>query len=167
MTVTPWSPMQPTYPGTQFLSLDVEAALQTLLTAQLPGVNVDSIGEKDLNDDDQLVFDPPCVRTRHGGTDYKSVESQELTYNAAHIMEVWCCAEDLRSKEAQRAATEALLATVLAIVAGARLLLSDGTHKSEPIRLVGVTDVYQETVGSCYILAIAVPGIAQFPGTNA
>jgi hypothetical protein len=159
--------MQPPYPGAEFLSLDVEAALQAVLAAQLVGVNVGSIGEKDLNADGQLVFVPPVVRTRHGGTDYKSVESQQLTYNAEHIMEIWCCDKDLRSKEAQRAATEALLATVLALVAGARLVLSDGVTESEPIRLMGVTDIYAEGRGSIYVLAVAVPGVAQFPGTNA
>ena len=132
----------------------------------LTGVDVGSIGDNEIDDNDQLVFDPPCVRTRHAGTQYAGgLDNQQLNYNASHIFEVWCVAENLRSKEEQRGDTETLLGTVIQQLAGARLVLTDGSE-SEPIRLVDVRDFPQDLVGLIYILRVAVPGIAQFPRTN-
>ena len=138
----------------------------TLLTQQLPDVDCDSIGDKDIDDNDQLVFKPPCVRTRYAGTDYVSLkDNQQLSYEARHQLEIWCADEDLQAKVKQREKAKALVGSVLGIMAGARLALPDGS-RSDPIQLLAVATMPQDIVGMVYIAMVAVPGIAQFPGTN-
>lgn len=144
----------------------IESALQALLTGQLTDVNVGSIGELDIDDADQLVCDPPMVRTFYVGTsDVVMHDNQALNYDANHVLQIWCAAEDLHSKEAGREATKLLVAQVMPIVIGARLALSDGS-KSEPVRWLGISGVPDDTLGRIYVITVGVPGIAQFPGTN-
>lgn len=150
----------------QFLPADAEDAINALLATQIAGLNVGSIGEKDINADGQLVFQTPAARTRYPGSQYAMTENQAQVYNCEHAIEIWCAASNLRSKAAQREDTKALVAKVLPVLAGARLALSDG-GKSEPVRIVGIEGVEQDIVGMVYVLTVSVPGIAQFPGTNA
>lgn len=150
-----------------FLPSTAEAAVGALLGSQLDGVDTKSIGGKDVNEEGQLVFRPPCARTRYAGSQFAGTnDNQALTYNCDHIVEIFCVAANLRSKEAQREDTKALADQVLQQLAGARLKLDDGS-KSEPVRLIDVKGIPEDACGTVYIVSVAVPGIAQFDGLNA
>jgi hypothetical protein len=151
----------------QFLPADAEDAVSALLVANLPTLNVGSIAEADINADGQLVFRTPCARTRYAGTQYASLQdNRALNYDCEHMIEVWCAASNLRSKQAQREDTKTLVELVLPQLAGARLAFSDDST-SEPVRSADIHGVEQDIVGTVYIITVAVPGIAQFPGTYA
>jgi hypothetical protein len=155
---------------TPFLPDDVEQALSSLLKANFDGVDTSAIGDAELDDDDQLVLQMPCARPRYVETSYgNGSDITETTYdNTSHLYEIWCAAENLVSKEAQRSSSKVVAGRVAKLLAGAILVLSDG-GKSCPIRLQGVSPVPGDVVGMIYLVRIAVPGIAQFPGgsTNA
>jgi hypothetical protein len=152
-----------------FLPEDAEKGIAALLAGlQLSDgepVNVGSIGQLTLDDNDQLVFDPPMARTYYAGSPvYRSDENQALAYqDVRHIVEVWCYVESLRSKEEQRDETIQLLGQVLPILAGARIPLSD-KGASEPVRILNISGVIDVSFGKIYIVSVEVPGIAQFPG---
>ena len=155
----------------QMLSSDIERGVQQFLRQQmqdLPEGAVDSLGEKDISEGDQLVFQTPCVRTRYLGVDYVPMrDNTALAYQAPHLVEIWCADEDMRSKEAEREATKRLLDRVTPIICGARIPLSDDPGvTSDPILLRRVYSLIQDIVGSVYILVIEVNGVAQFPGLN-
>ena len=159
-------------PASMFLPGDVEAGVQALMKAALGGVNVGSIGDLNTDENGELVFDPPAARTFYANSRYvANSDSQALTYDETdHQIDIWCAAENLTSLEAQRNDTLALVAKVLPVLAGARIALADGSV-SEPVRLMGVTGALQgksgASVRTVYVIAIEVPGIAQFPGTYA
>jgi len=158
--------------ASMFLPGDADMALQALLTTALAGVNVGSIGDLNTDENGELVFDPPCVRTFYASGEFiNNNDSQALTYDdTAHYFDLWCAAENLTSLEAQRGDTLALVAQVLPVLAGARLSLADGTL-SEPVELMGIKGNLQGRQGApvqtIYLVSIKVPGIAQFPGTYA
>lgn len=153
-------------PASMFLPEDVESAAQALIAATIPNVSTGSIGDLEINDNGQLIFDPPCIRSRYANTEYNAAEdNRALAYNAAHILELWISAENLRSKEAQRNDTLALLSSLLPQMAGARLVLPD-TSLSEPVQLVSIRGMDDDPFGMIYVVSISVAGIAQFPGTN-
>jgi hypothetical protein len=148
---------------------DVEQSLLAALTNGLtaPKINVGAISDKDINDDDQLVLQMPCARQRYVGAMYKGGgDNQWLTYDVSHMFEIWCAAENLTSKEAQRTATLAVVGQVLALVAGARLVLTD-TSVTEPVVIKNIGKLPDDIVGEIYIVTVEVCGIAQFPGTLA
>jgi hypothetical protein len=146
---------------------DVEQTLLAALTAGLPTINVAAIGEADFGDDGQLVTDLPAAHSRYVGTGYKNQgDNQWLTYDVAHIFEIWCAAENLTNKEAQRTATLAVVDQVLPLIAGARLVLPD-TSTTDPVVLKGVGKLPDDVLGMIYICTIEVSAIAQFPGTLA
>ncbi len=159
-------------PASMFLPGDVETAVQALLTAGLPSVSVGSIGALDTDENGELVFDPPCARTFYANSHYvANGDSQALTYDdTSHQIDIWCAAENLTSLEAQRTDSLTLVGQVLPVLAGARISLADGSL-SEPVRLMSITGALQGRSGApvrtVYIIAIEVPGIAQFPGTYA
>ena len=154
-------------PSSMVLPGDVEQALLNALSNGLTNINVGAIGDKDINDDDQLVLEMPCARQRYVSTEYKNQgDNQWLTYDTSHIFEIWCAAEDLTSKAAQRTATLSIIALVLPLIAGARLTLAD-TSVTEPVVLQGINKLPDDIVGQIYIVTIEVCGIAQFPGTLA
>lgn len=154
-------------PGSMVLPGDVEQALLSALTANLSNINVGAISDKDIGDDDQLVLEMPCARQRYVGTDYKNEgDNQWLTYDATHTFEIWCAAEDLTSKEAQRTATLAIVGQVLPLIAGARLMLPD-TSVTEPVAVKSIGKLQDDIVGTLFIVTIEIPAIAQFPGTLA
>jgi hypothetical protein len=154
-------------PASMVLPGDVEQALVAALAAGLTGIYVGAIGSSDINDNDELVLEMPCTRTRYAGTQYKNQgDNQWLTYDVAHIFEIWCAAEDLTSKEAQRTATLTVVGQVLPLIAGARLVLAD-TSVTEPVELKSVGKLPDDIVGQIYIVTIEVDAIAQFPGTLA
>lgn len=154
--------------ASMFLPGDTQGALHALLAQALPNVNIGSIGDLNTDENGELVFDPPCARTFFAGTEFgESNDNLALLYDAAsHEIDIWCAAENLRSLEAQRIDTLDLVAQILAVVAGAKLLLRDGSV-SEPVRLVNVTGSLQAKLGApvrtVYTIKIQVPGIAQFP----
>jgi hypothetical protein len=146
---------------------DVEQALVAALDAGLTNINVGAIGSSDINDDDELVLKMPCARSRYASTEYRNQgDNQWLTYDAAHLFEIWCAAEDLTSKEAQRTATLSVVGQVLPLIAGARLALPDGSV-TEPVELKNIGKLPDDIVGQIYIVTVEVSAIAQFPGTLA
>jgi hypothetical protein len=155
-----------------FLPGDVETAIQALLKLALPAIHVGSIGDLDTDENGELVFDPPAARTFYSSSHYEAHgDSQALTYDdVGHQIDIWCAAENLTSLEAQRTDTLTLVATVLPVLAGARLPLPDGSV-SEPVRIQAVQGSLQGKMGApvrtVYTVSIEVPGIAQFPGTYA
>ena len=154
-------------PASMVLPGDVEQTLLATLGVNLPQINVGAISEKDINDADQLVLQMPCARQRYVGSSYQdSADNQWLTYNVTHTFEIWCAAEDLTSKEAQRTATLAVLTQVIPLLAGARLSLPDGSL-TDPIMLKQVGKLQDDIVGTLFILTIEIAGVAQFPGTLA
>ncbi len=154
-------------PGSMVLPGDVEQSLLAALTGGLADINVGAISDKDIGDDDQLVLEMPCARQRYVGTEYKNQgDNQWLTYDVSHIFEIWTAAEDLTSKEAQRTATLAIIALVLPLIAGARLMLAD-TSVTEPVALKSIGKLPDDIVGQIYIVTIEICAIAQFPGTLA
>ncbi len=153
-----------------FLPDDVESAVGALLSGVIAGVNVASMGPNDFDDDGNLIFQPPCARTVYVGTSYggADADNQRLTYDATdHEIQIWCAAENLSSKAAQRNDSKALAGQVAAQMAGARLTLADDGTQSEPVRLVRISAVADDLIGLIYIVEVMVPGIAQFNGPNA
>jgi hypothetical protein len=162
-------------PASMVLPGDAEQSLLAALSANLnpvtdaypQGIFTGAIGDKDINDDDQLILQMPCARQRYVGTAFKSEsDNQWLTYDVSHVFEIWCAAEDLTSKEAQRTATTKVLSVVLPLIAGARLTLPD-TSLTMPVALKNIGKLPDDIVGSVYILTVEICGIAQFPGTLA
>jgi hypothetical protein len=151
---------------TQFLPTDVETALSGLLARNLAGIDTQPIGEAEIDDSDGLVLKLPCARPRYVSSAYPPTRDITMTtYDCEHFYEVWCGAEDLRSKEAQRQSAKIIVGQVLPIVAGALLALPDGSgDNSAPVRLVGIDSFVDDVVGMVYLVRIGVPGIAQFPG---
>ncbi len=147
---------------TQFLAVDVEQALVALLVNALPGVDVSVLGEAELNDNDELILKTPCARPRYIESSYRSNELTQTTYDCEHIYDIWCADENLSSKAAQRGASKVVVGRVQAALAGATITLPDGS--SEPVRLVGVGSFPEDELGMIYLVRIAIPGLAQFPG---
>jgi hypothetical protein len=152
---------------TQFLPGDVELAIEALLAQELTGVDTSSLGDAELDDDDQLVLQLPCARPRYRDSNYgNGSDLTQTTYpECEHIYEIWCADENLVSKAAERRASKAIAGRVLAVMAGAILTIPDGTEETScPVRLLGVSSVPGDVIGMIYLVRIAVPGIAQFPG---
>ena len=155
-------------PASQLLPVDVQSAVQSLLKNELSGVNVGSIGDLTTDENGELIFDPPCVRTFFSNTRYAGDnDNLALTYDdTSHELQIWCAAENLSSLEAQRMDTLKLVGRVLPLLAGALLQLADGSQ-SEPCRLVSLVGSLQgrqgAPVATVYTITIEVPGIAQFP----
>ena len=153
--------------GSMVLPDDVEQALLAALAAHLSGINIGAISLEDFGDDGQLVIDLPAVRVRYVGTDYSpSGDNQWLTYDVTHPFELWCAAENLTSKEAQRTATLLVVGQVLGLIAGGRLILPDGSV-TEPVKLVNIGKLPDDILGTIFIVRVEIAGIAQFPGTLA
>ncbi len=152
----------------------VEAALLSLLTAGMPAaygaqVDVKSLGDKDFDDQGRLVLQPPALRERFIDAQMNNLrDNQRLTYQSVHNFEILCYESSLRSRADERNQTLVLVASVVDQLAGARLLLADGT-KSMPVTVksVGLVEVDQGPVDQLFSVAIAVEGIAQFSGVNA
>jgi hypothetical protein len=151
-----------------FLPGDTQTALQALLRDQLPNVNVGSVGDLSTDQDGELVFDPPCARTFFAGTDYGETHDNVAQFydEASHEIDIWCAAENLSSLEAQRRDTLILVGKILPVLAGAELMLRDGTT-TQPVRLRGIVGTLQgrqgAPVNTVYTIKVQVPGIAQFP----
>lgn len=160
----------------------VEAALLALLTSVMPTaygaalgldtssrVDVDSIGDKDFDEDGNLVLRPPAMRVLFDAAKYNNLrDNQRLTYGAALSFEVLCFEESLRSKKDQRKQTLVLVSVAQDQLAGARLALSDGTS-SGPVEINSVSLQVPESgpADQLFAINVTVPGIAQFSGANA
>lgn len=152
----------------------VEAALLALLNSNLAAaygtkVNIDSLGDKDFDDDGRLVLQPPSVRVRFAGAEYENLhDNQRLTYEGGLPFEMLCFESSLRSKADERRQTLVLVATVQDQLAGARLVLADGS-KTMPIEMKSVSLVASEEgpVDQLFSIVVLVKGIAQFSGANA
>jgi hypothetical protein len=140
--------------------------LDALLREQLPGLDVQAISDKDYSDGD-LILTPPSVRTQYTGSGFASTtDSQRLSYEVVGRFLILCVDEDLSPALIEQAYRSAALADrVCSILAGTRIIVS--TDRSEPITLTAIEALPVIGLGTGYVVAIEVPGLAQFPGTNA
>jgi hypothetical protein len=151
----------------------VEAALLALLAAKMPaayGANVDieSLGDKDFDDNGRLTLQPPSLRVRFAGAGFNNLrDNQRLSYQVGDLFEVLCYESSLRSKADARNQTLVLVAAALDQLAGARLVLADGT-KTMPLTIKSVELVVVEEgpVDQLYSIALDIEGIAQYSGAN-
>jgi hypothetical protein len=152
----------------------VESALIALLTSNLSTaygakVQIDSLGDKDFDDDGRLVLQPPSVRVRFAAATYDNLhDNQRLTYQSGMPFEILCFESSLRSKADERKQTLVLVATVQDQLAGARLTLADGS-KTMPVTIksVALVETDEGPVDQLFSLVVQVDGIAQFSGANA
>lgn len=167
--------------SSQFRIDYVEAALLALLNEKLPAaygtelgtsvvsMDIDSLGDKDFDDDGQLTLQPPSIRVRFSAGNYDNLrDNRRLTYQANPQFEIWCFESSLRSKADERKQTLVLVGVVQDQLAGARLNLSDGS-KAMPITLesVGLIEMGSGAVDQLYAVTITIEGFAQFSGVNA
>lgn len=151
-----------------------EAALLVLLQTKLPTaygspVDTQSLGDKDFDDDGNLVLQPPSTRLRFRGAGYDNLrDNQRLTYEAGLTFEVLCFQSSLRGKADERLQTLQLVAAVQDQIAGARLALQDGS-RTQPITMVAVELVETESgpVDQLFSVRFLVQGVQQFSGANA
>lgn len=157
----------------------VEAALVALLKSVMPAaygtadapvsINIDSIGDKDFDNEGSLILKPPSIRVRFGGADYKNLhDNQRLTYQAGMPFEVMCYESSLRSQADERLQTLVLVETAINQLAGARLTLADGSS-TMPLTLQSVSPVITDDgpVDQLFAITVLVEGIAQYDGPNA
>jgi hypothetical protein len=148
-------------------------AMQKLLEEQLPGVDVAAAGEKDFDDDGQLIIQPPSVRGLFAGETAETEDVQHMTYAALPVFDILCIDEDVSSDtQAQRRSSLRLAARVKHILAGAKLVIAPASEgceavKSDAVIYRGMMPVPTANIGMGYAVAFGVPGIAQFDAPNA
>lgn len=152
----------------QFKAEQAWHALTRLLDAQMDGVDVAMICDKDFNDQGEIIMNPPSARVFYAGEIALSTsDSQRLSYDSRYRFIILVADQDLSGSSANQAVASLKLAIVAkAILAGARILLADGDI-SEPMVYLSMEPMPTEGLGMAYGLAFEVPGLAQFPGTNA
>lgn len=152
---------------------DVETSLVTLLqttmtTAYGANVDVDSLGDKDFDDEGTLVLRTPAVRALFLGAPYKPThDNLRLTYEQSLDYDIFCFEQSLRSKADERLQTLNLVAVLLEQVVGARLTLTNG-QRTMPITLRGVNLMANASgpVDQAYVVSVSIEAIAQFSGVN-
>jgi hypothetical protein len=153
----------------------VEAALLTLLGShsfsQAYGarISVDSLGDKDFDEDGRLVMQPPALRVRFADGGYANLrDNQRLTYEAKIAFEILCFESSLRSPADQRKQTLVLVATVLDQLAGARLALADGSQTMPlTIKSAYLRPIEEGPIDVLFGVVVEAEGIAQFSGAHA
>lgn len=140
--------------------------LRDQLGSQNPPVDVQAISDKDFNTAGEIIMNPPSVRIFFAGESASAIETQKLNYDAVGRYIVACADQDLRSTQDQALASALLAVKVKAILVGARINLASG-DQSEPVAWISTEPMPVVGLGMAYALGIEVPGIAQFPGTNA
>ena len=162
----------------QFQIPQVEGALIALLNATMPAaygtveapvlIDIDAIGDKDFNENGQLVLKSPAIRVRFNGEDFNALrDNQRLTYESGQLFEVMCFVSSVKSKASERIRTLGLVGVAKNQLAGARLALADGTF-SMPITLKSVGPVITEDgpVDQLFSITVLINGISQFNGPN-
>jgi phage gp37-like protein len=152
----------------------VEAALIALLKANLAAaygsnVNIDSLGDKDFDEEGRLVLQPPAVRVRFMDANYNALrDNRRLTYQPTMPFQILCFQSSLRSPADERKQTLVLVAAVQDQLAGTVLALADGSQ-TMPITMkhVGLVDTAEGPVDQLFAVDVEVEGIAQFSGANA
>jgi hypothetical protein len=141
--------------------------LNAMLDEQLAGVDVQPVSVRDY-DGDELILLPPCVRTYFGGSVFTSLsDTSRQNYDGVNRFFALCADEDRGPDAINQAYASANLAVkVCGILAGARINLPSG-DQSEPITLVAIEPLPAAGLGMGYAVAVEVPGLAQYPGTNA
>lgn len=141
--------------------------LNAMLAAELDGVDVQPVSEKDFQGD-ELILTPPSVRTYFAGAAFSSLsDMQRQNYNVVNRFFV-LCADEYRGPDAieQAYASARLVVAVLGVLAGARINLPSG-DQSEPITILSVEPMPTAGLGMGYAVAVEVPGLAQYPAPNA
>jgi hypothetical protein len=150
-----------------FASVVAWQTLMQLLTDQMPGVDIQAISNSDFNADGELIMTPPSVRVYYDGDAASALgDAQKLAYNTVGRYMVTCADQDLKSTVDQAMASAALADYVKGLLCGARLGYPDG-EVSEPVTWISTVPVPVTGLGIAYAVGFEVPGIAQFPGTNA
>jgi hypothetical protein len=164
----------------QFRIDQVEGALIALLKTAMPAaygtvdspilIDVNSVNSKDFNAQGQLAIKPPSMRVQFMDAAFANLrDNQRLTYEAGLEFDVLCFEENLRSKADERLQILGLVAVAVNQLAGARLLLADGTD-SMPIEIRRVSLVLPNDGGpvdQLFGITVLVKGIAQLDGPNA
>jgi hypothetical protein len=160
----------------QLLQIDpCTDALVALLDARLPvsfpeqRADVREASGKDFDDSGQLVLPKCAVRVRFGEATYAEARDiSRVSLSANLSFQVVCRYESLRSQSEMRGRALSLAECVMEELAGAKLLLSNGTI-TEPILIRAVQPVADGygPVENCYGVAIQVSGYAQHSGVNA
>ena len=142
-------------------------AMQELLADQLISVDVAAAGERDFDDEGNLILQPPAVRGLFVLSRAEAFENQKTAYNETQQFAVMCVEEDLSGDaQEQRRKSGRLAARVKRVLVGARLRLADG-ETAGPVAYTGVEPFEVAGVGKAYIVGFEVSGIAQFQGGNA
>jgi len=149
-----------------FPATDCWDQLTALLAAQLDGVDVKHVTDKDFDGNGELVLNPPSVRVMYVNSHKVAIENQGTAYTVSHRFLLLCGDENRQSAIDQARASLALSQRVETVVAGARLLLPT-SEQSEPITVGDTEPLPVQGLGVAYALAIEVPGDAVYPGTNA
>jgi hypothetical protein len=150
----------------QFPATDVWDRIVDLLHAQLEGVDVKHVTDKDFDGNGELVLTAPSVRVMYVNSHREKIENQCMAYETVHRVLILCGDEDRRSSIDQARASLALSERVEVVVAGARILLST-TERSEPVCLGDTEPLPVNGLGTAYAVAIEVPGPAIYPAPNA
>ncbi len=151
----------------QFTVDEVWAAIQGLLTQQLPGVDVDCIGANNFDEEGALVIDPPAARVLFTEAKATAFENQKMVYRVQQEFAILCADQDLGpDPQQQRNASIQLAGSVVSILAGARLVLPDA-EPSDPIEYLGMRPIPTAELGMAYVVAFRVEGTAYYPGANA
>jgi len=151
----------------------VEKALLDLLPRRLKvsyGQNVDvqTLGGTDFDDNGQLVLKSPAVRLHFNSAAYGDARDNTKTTQGVDLLfSAFCRHESLRSLAKFRSQTLELVGALSDELAGARLLLEDGS-RTEAIGLTGVNQALDVAgpVDQVYALSFTVSGIATFSGIN-
>lgn len=142
-------------------------AMTALLASQLAGVDCATVTDKDFNEDGELIMNPPSARVLFAGEAASATtDSQRLSYLVDGKFAVLVADQDYRGITEQARASIQLVNQVKGILCGARLLLPTG-ETSEPVQWTGTDPLPVEGIGAAYVVNFIVPGLAQFPGTNA
>jgi hypothetical protein len=151
----------------QFKTDQAWQALVALLEKQLQGVDVAAISSQDFNEDGEIIMDPPSVRVFFAGEAAAATsDSQRLSYLVDGRYVVLCADQDRTSVFDQANASIQLVTKVKNMVAGSRLLLTDGDI-SEPLIWVSTEVQPVDGIGVAYGVGFIIPGLAQFTGANA
>jgi len=148
---------------------EVEDALLGLLKAALPDVkNIAALTEGDVNEEDQLIAEPPAIRLFFGAESFdRARDHMALTYQSGQSWTALCGAQNRRGVEDERADALELLGRVLDALAGARLagLASQTQGPQVVLKRVGLLQMGPD--GTWYLVEFAVESIVQFTGNGA
>lgn len=142
-------------------------AIQEQLKADLSqDLDVDSIGEKDFDEEGMLTLRLPAARVLFLGAEATPVESQNVTYRQTHRYGVMCADEsDDQDPQTQRDKSLHVAQRVARSLTGARLVLGNG-QTSDPVRYAATDPWPTRNAGMAYVVAFLIEGTSSFPAPH-